>query len=44
MWLFQEPFAHFKVAWYQTLTFHLVLAAVCALLFISGWIAWPVTA
>lgn len=43
-WLFWGPFAYFKVAWYQTVTFHIIVVAMCALLFVSGWIAWPVAA
>jgi hypothetical protein len=40
-WLFWGPFAYWKAAWYQTLTFHGALLAVCALVFVSGWLAWP---
>jgi CubicO group peptidase (beta-lactamase class C family) len=40
-WLFWGPFAYRKVAWYHTLTFHVALVAACALVFVSGWLAWP---
>lgn len=43
-WLFWGPFAYFRVPWYQTPTVHLALAAVCALIFLIGWIAWPLHA
>jgi CubicO group peptidase (beta-lactamase class C family) len=43
-WLFWGPFAYVKLAWYQTPAVHLTLVAVCALLFVSGWVAWPVAA
>jgi hypothetical protein len=33
--------AFIKVAWYDTLTFHLVLVVACALLFLSALLLWP---
>jgi len=39
--LFYGPFAYFKVPWYQSLQFHLLLGAACLLLFLSAVVAWP---
>ena len=43
-WLFWGPFAYRKVPWYQTLTFHGALVVMCALILVSGWLAWPLAA
>jgi len=43
-WLFWGPFAYFKLRWYESPLLHLGLFAASALLFVAGWIAWPVAA
>jgi proline iminopeptidase len=43
-WLFVGPLAYFQAPWHQTPTFHLALVAICALIFLSGWVAWPLAA
>ncbi len=41
-YLFTYPFLAFKKAeWYETLTFHLALLALCLAIFLSALIVWP---